>query len=87
MNVPDLQIVWLAPTGRDVKPGQPVIRFDPSAAKQQINEHTAALRSAQANLDQALAQARITAEKDKLDLATAKYDRRRPSWRHRSKLS
>ncbi|MDQ6676967.1 MAG: efflux RND transporter periplasmic adaptor subunit [Acidobacteriota bacterium] len=74
VNVPDLQIVWLAPPGSEVVPGQVVIRFDPSAAKQQINEHTAALRSAQANLDQALAQARITAEKDKLDLATATYD-------------
>lgn len=74
VNVPDLQIVWLAPAGSDVTPGQVVIRFDPSAARQQINEHTAAMRAAQANLDQALAQARITAEKDKLDLATAQFD-------------
>lgn len=74
VNVPDLQIVWMAPPGSEVSPGQVVIRFDPSAAKQQINEHTAALRSAQANLDQAEAQSRITAEKDKLDLATATYD-------------
>ncbi len=74
VNVPDLQIVWTAPTGSEVAPGQVVIRFDPSAAKQQISEHTAALKSAQANLDQALAQARITSEKDKLDLATASYD-------------
>lgn len=74
VNVPDLQIVWLAPAGSDVAPGQVVIRFDPSAARQQINEHTAAMRAAQANLDQALAQARITAEKDKLDLATAQFD-------------
>jgi HlyD family secretion protein len=73
-NVPDLQIVWLAPPGSEVTPGSPIIRFDPSAAKQQINEHTAALRAAQANLDQAIAQSRITSEKDKLDLATAKYD-------------
>ncbi len=73
-NIPDLQIVWLAPSGSDVEPGKPVIRFDPSGAKQQIDEHTANLRSAQANLDQALAQSRITAEQDKLDLAKAKYD-------------
>jgi HlyD family secretion protein len=74
VNVPDLQIVWLAPPGSEVAPDQTVIRFDPSAAKQQINEHTALLRAAQANLDQAIAQSRITAEKDKLDLATSKYD-------------
>jgi HlyD family secretion protein len=73
-NIPDLQIVWLAPSGSDVEPGKPVIRFDPSGAKQQIDEHTANLRSAQANLEQALAQSRITAEQDKLDLAKAKYD-------------
>jgi HlyD family secretion protein len=73
-NIPDLQIVWLAPSGSDVEPGKPVIRFDPSGAKQQIDEHTANLRSAQANLDQALAQSRITSEQDKLDLAKAKYD-------------
>lgn len=73
-NVPDLQIVWLAPAGNTVGPGDPVIRFDPSGAKQQIAEHTAALRSAQANLDQALAMARIAAEQDKLDLASARYE-------------
>jgi multidrug efflux pump subunit AcrA (membrane-fusion protein) len=73
LRVPDLQIVWLAPASSEVKPGQPVIRFDPSTAKQAVNEHTASLRQAQANLDQALAQSRITVEQDKLDLATAEY--------------
>jgi HlyD family secretion protein len=73
-NVPDLQIVWLAPPGNTVAPGDPLIRFDPSGARQQIAEHTATLRAAQANLDQAFAMARITAEQDKLDLASAKYE-------------
>jgi HlyD family secretion protein len=73
-NIPDLQIVWMAPSGSDVEPGKPVIRFDPSGAKQQIDEHTANLRAAQANLDQALAQSRITAEQDRLDLSKAKYE-------------
>src|SRR6476661_8297943 len=35
-NVPNLQIVWLAPPGDPVKKGQTVIRFDPSSAKQQL---------------------------------------------------
>jgi HlyD family secretion protein len=73
-NVPDLQIVWLAPAGNTVVPGDPLIRFDPSGAKQQIAEHTATLRAAQANLEQAIAMARITAEQDKLDLASARYE-------------
>jgi multidrug efflux pump subunit AcrA (membrane-fusion protein) len=73
MNVPDLKIVWLAPPGGAVKAGDPVIRFDPSSAKQQLDEKTAGLRQAQATLEQAVAQARITSEQDKLDLANARY--------------
>jgi len=74
VRIPDLQIVWLAPTSSTVAEGEPVIRFDPSTARQAVNEHSAALRSAQANLDQALAQSHITAEQDKLDVAKAQYD-------------
>jgi len=73
INVPDLKIVWLAPPGGAIKSGQPVVRFDPSSAKQQLDEKNAALRQAQATVDQAVAQARITAEQDKLDLANARY--------------
>ena len=72
-NVPDLKIVWLAPPSGAVKKDDPVIRFDPSSAKQQLDEKSAVLRQAQATLDQAVAQARITAEQDKLDLANARY--------------
>jgi multidrug resistance efflux pump len=50
-----------------------VIRFDPSSANQQLKEKEAALRQAQATLDQEVAQARITGEQDKLDLATSRY--------------
>ncbi|MGA3258276.1 MAG: efflux RND transporter periplasmic adaptor subunit [Bryobacteraceae bacterium] len=74
VRVSDLQIVWLAPPNSPVTQGQTVIRFDPSAAQQAIREHTAALRQAKANLEQAVAQARITAEQDKLDTATSQYD-------------
>src|SRR5580700_12156357 len=38
VNVPDLQIVWLAPAGDTITAGQPVIRFDPSSARQQLQE-------------------------------------------------
>ena len=73
VDVPDLKIVWLTPPGSPVKTGQPVIRFDPSSANQQLKEKTTALNQAQATIDQAVAQARITAEQDKLDLANARY--------------
>ena len=72
-DVPDLQIVFLAPPGSEVTPGQTVIRFDPSKAQQQLKERAASLKQAQGSLDQAVAQARITAEQDKLDLEQARY--------------
>lgn len=71
-NVPALQIVWLAPPGSHVKPGDPVIRFDPSTIQQQLSGKLADLRQAQAALDQGQSQARITAEQDRRDLAAAR---------------
>jgi HlyD family secretion protein len=73
VNVPSLRIVWLAPPSGHVKQGDPVVRFDPSSARQQLQEKDAALKQAQATLDQAVAQARITAEQDRRDLATSRY--------------
>lgn len=74
VNIPQLRIVWLAPAGDPVKAGDPIIRFDPSSAKQQLQEKEAALKQAEATLDQAVAQARIIAEQDKRDLASARYE-------------
>src|SRR5262245_11662953 len=73
VNVPELRIVWIASQGGPIKAGDPIVRFDPSSAKNQLQEKTAALEQAQAALDQAIAQAGITAEQDKLDLAAADY--------------
>ncbi len=73
VDVPDLQIVYLAPPGSAVKTGQVVIRFDPSKPTQDLKEKKVALEQAQATLDQAVAQARITADQDRLDLSTAQY--------------
>ncbi len=73
VDVEDLQIVWLAPAGAEVKAGAPVIRFDPSKLRQELKEKTAALQQAQATLDQTTAQAQITVDQDKLDLSTDEY--------------
>ncbi len=73
VNVPDLRIVWAAPPSSPVKAGDVVIRFDPSSAKQQLQEKEATLRQAQATLDQQLAQTRISGEQDQLDLANSRY--------------
>ncbi len=74
MNVPGLQIAWQAPPNSEVKEGDVVIRFDSSLAKQQLLEKQAMLKQAQATLDQAVSQARITGEQDRLDLASAHVD-------------
>lgn len=73
VNVPELRIVWMAAQGGPVKAGDPIIRFDPSSATNQLNEKKALLSQAQASLDQAVAQAAIQAEQDRLDLAAAEY--------------
>src|SRR5436305_13333702 len=46
LNVPDLRIVWLAPSGSTVMAGEPAVRFDASGARQQLAEQQAALRQA-----------------------------------------
>ncbi len=72
-RVPNLRIAWMVPAGERVKVGDPVIRFDSSSAQQDLLQKEAALRQAQATLDQAVAQAKITAEQDHSDLADANF--------------
>jgi len=71
--MPTLRIAWMAPAGEFVEQGNPVIRFDSSAAQQDLIQKEAALKTAKATLDQAAAQARINAEHDKADLIDAQY--------------
>ena len=71
--VPQLRIAYLAPAGETIKQGETLVKFDSSASEQQLAQKEAALRQAQAALDQAISQARITAEQDKSDLADARY--------------
>jgi multidrug efflux pump subunit AcrA (membrane-fusion protein) len=71
--IPNLRIAWLASPGDLVKEGDVIVKFDSSSSAQQLMQKEAALRQAQATLDQALAQAKITAEQDKTDLADAQF--------------
>ncbi len=73
VNVPELRIVWLAPSGSMVKEKDPIIRFDPSSLKQQLREKEAALKQAEAALAQAKAEAGITADQDQRDLKESHY--------------
>jgi len=72
--VPNLTIAWMASAGEEVKEGSPIIRFDSSSAQQQLIQKEAALKQAQATLEQAQGQARITAEHDQSDLIDARYN-------------
>ena len=73
VNVPELRIVWMVAEGMHVKAGDPILRFDPSSVRQQLQEKDAALKQAQAAVDQVIAEAHVTAEQDKIDLAKAVY--------------
>ena len=74
MNVPGMQIAWQAAPNSQVKEGDPVVRFDSSVLRQTLLENKAVLGSAQATLDQYIAQAKVTAEQDQLDLASARVE-------------
>jgi len=71
--VPNLRISWMVASGDIVQAGDPIIRFDSSSAEQDLMQKEAALKQAQATLDQAVAQAKITAEEDSSNLDDAKF--------------
>ena len=77
VGVQDLQIVWLAPSGGNIKEGDPIVRFDKSKLEQELREKRVALQQAQASLDQGEAQAHMRSEQDKVDLAGANYQSER----------
>jgi multidrug efflux pump subunit AcrA (membrane-fusion protein) len=63
----------MTPPGATVKEGESIVKFDSSSAQQTLMQKEAALRQAQATLDQALAQSKITSEQDKTELADANF--------------
>ena len=70
LNVPNLQLIWTASPGAPVKKGEIILKFDVSGANRQLQEKEAALKQAQAGLDQAVSNAVISEEQDKLELAS-----------------
>lgn len=71
-HISGLVISWLAPQGSLVQKGDPIARFDSSSAQQDLEAKMATLHQAQATLDQARANATISAQQDALNLATDK---------------
>jgi HlyD family secretion protein len=73
-TVPNLRIAWLTPAGQSVEAGDVIVRFDSSTAASQLMQQEAQLKQAEAALDQAVAQAKVTAEQDQTDLADARFN-------------
>jgi len=74
MQSGDLQIVKLAKNGSTVKAGEVVVQFDGSLLKKTIQEKQTELRQADAEIEQARAQGRITEEQNATALMKARYD-------------
>ena len=74
MQSGDLQIVKLAKNGSTVSAGEVVVQFDGSLLKRTIQEKQTELRQADAEIEQARAQGKITGEQNATALMKAKYD-------------
>jgi HlyD family secretion protein len=77
----DLQILKIVADGTQVKQGDVVVEFDKTKTEQDLAQHRSTLKSAQAEIDQAKAQARLTEEEDvtavkksRFEVETAKLD-------------
>jgi hypothetical protein len=70
----ELQIVKLTPSGTVVKPGDVVVEFDGSALKRTMQEKQSELKQADAEIEQASAQARITRELNATELMRSRYN-------------
>lgn len=70
----DLQIVKVSPEGTTVKPGDMVVEFDKTKTEQELAQFQSSLKSAEAEIGQARAQARLAEEEDKTAVLKAGYD-------------
>jgi RND family efflux transporter MFP subunit len=70
----DLQIIKILPEGTVVKPGDVVVEFDKTKTQQDLAQHRSSLKSAEAEIEQARAQARLAEEEDKTTLLKARYE-------------
>ena len=70
----DFQIISIAADGTPVKKNDVVVEFDRTKTAQDVAQYKSTLKSAQAEIDQARAQARLTEEDDLTALMKARYD-------------
>src|SRR5579863_4940112 len=69
----DLQIIKVSAEGTVVKPGDVVVEFDKTKTEQDLAQYRSSLKSAEAGIDQARAQARLVEEEDKTAVLKARY--------------
>ena len=70
----DLQILKIAADGAQVKQGDAIVEFDKTKTEQDLAQYRSTLKSAQAEIEQARAQAHLIEEEDLTAAAKAKYD-------------
>jgi RND family efflux transporter MFP subunit len=70
----DLQIIQLAGNGTQVKKGRVVVQFDPTTLKQSLAQDESSLKSADADIKQSGAQAKLKEEQDLTDVMKARYN-------------
>src|SRR5437660_2488559 len=70
----DLQMMKLAANAAKVKKGDVVVEFDNTTVKQKLAQDQSALKSAEAEIHQSRAAARLKEEQDLTDVMTARFD-------------
>jgi HlyD family secretion protein len=70
----ELQIVKLVKNGAAVKKGDLLVEFDATSLQQRLQERRSELKTTEGEIEQSLAQAKITAEQQATNLMKAKYD-------------
>src|ERR1700739_4227202 len=69
-----LQILKTAPDGSQVKKGDILVQFDPSKTKQDLDQDRSVLKSADAQIEQARAEGKLTDEEDTTAVMKARFD-------------
>ena len=70
----DLQILKIAADGTQVKKGDAIVEFDKTRTEQDLAQFRSGLKSAEAEIDQARAQSRLTDEEDSTAVMKARYE-------------
>ena len=73
-NAGDLQIVSLVANSAKVKKGDLLVQFDATTMKQKLAQDQSSVKSAEAEINQSQAAARLKEEQDVTDVMKAKYD-------------